>query len=81
MVLLLSRFGCQKVAWNVAYYEIALRVNKFNNCQAITEHNLLWLTTCEELAETLGKTVGLEVAETLVETLVAPGVAVVAIEK
>ena len=71
----------RKVARNVAYCETALGVNKLYNCQAITEHNLLWLTTCEEVAETLGKTVGLEVAETLVETLVAADVAVVPIEK
>ena len=42
----------------IAYYKTALRVNKFNNCQAITEHNLLWLTTGQEVAETFGKTVG-----------------------
>ena len=54
----------------IAYYKPALRVNKFNKCQAITEHNLLWLTTGEEVAETFGKTVGLEIAETLAETLV-----------
>ena len=70
MVLLLSKFGCQKSCMKIAYYKTALRVNKFNNCQAITEHNLLWLTTGEEVAETFGKTVRLEIAETLAETLV-----------
>ena len=54
----------------IAYYKTALRVNKFNNCQAITENYLLWLTTGEEVAETFGRTVGLEVTETLVETLI-----------
>ena len=66
----MSKFGCHKSCMKIAYYKTALRVNKFNNCQAITENYWLWLTTGEEFAETLGKTVGLEVTETLVETLI-----------